>query len=922
MSRHFDPKDRGTPNREGPDRGAPDRDALTPDDPVEELLGECLEHAESDWDTALAAICEANPQHAVALRRRFAALQRIGFAHGEASPAQDLAVARELAASEPEMAAALADAAGIDLTDLPGVPPPADLRLGTRLAGRYHLTARVGAGAMGVVYRARDEDLGRDVAIKLLEAGRFADGKAEARFLQEAELLAQLRHPAIVTLFDRGRSDAGELFLVMELLDGVPMTQALEAAGTAGDRAGIEGLQRALGQPVAERSFVRQVVRWMAELAEGLAAAHRLGILHRDVKPSNVFLCRDGRAVLLDFGIATRGGDLTAAGTVLGTPWYMAPEQAVAGGRLTPALDVYGLTSCLYHLLTGRPPFDGDAMAVLARIAREDPPLLSVQRPDLSRDLHAIVETGMAREPHDRYGSADLLAQDLRAFLEHRPVRARPLSRATRLWRAAKRRPAWLALAAAGVLVLALGSGLAVAHARESAHARRERKAEIEARLPESLAFEGDPEQRLLECVRPEHRAFLAELDELIELDPDDLPPRLWRAALRLDEGQHDAAAGDLAHVAGHSTSAYLRAVADRYQQAARDLRGTKAIDLSNLGVAPTTPAECFVAGFHELRNRHVEGFAKRAEDLLGRASAAYLPARDLHLLAMLARADFEDDVSLFHATIEESLRLEGVYGHPTARTCAVRGAAQARLSLGSAAIASLEQSLALRPDRHGPLQNLAVAYHALGDLDKAEAAVAKAAELRPHFWNTAFLRAQILTDRREFARAAAAAAALPETGGPGAAWKKHYLLGCIAAEELWQVRLADAEDPRVHALAETALRELDLAYEATTSGRARVENRRVFVRAVVAGDDDEACVRLLAELSGRVEDPFILHVLTELLPAGGLSARTVAYLRYYLARLAQHGAPQDPTQKLLVQKALEQVKRSAATPPSHDNAK
>lgn len=884
----------------------PDPGALDPLDDIEEILGACLAHPEEEWDDALARVCREHPGHATALRKRFAALQRAGLARA-AGPDHDIELVRALAANEPDVAAALANAAGIDADRVPGMPPRSDARIGTRLSGRYRMIARIGAGAMGVVYRARDEDLQRDVAIKLLDAGRFDDAKAEARFLQEAELLAQLRHPAIVTLFDRGRSENGDLFLVMELLDGVPMTRALELAGARPSEVDARALPNMLGGAVlAEPTYVRQVVRWAAELADGLAAAHRLGILHRDIKPSNVFLCRDSRAVLLDFGIATRGGDLTAAGTILGTPWYMAPEQALAGGKLTPALDVYGLSSCLYHLLSGGPPFDGDPMAVLARIAREDPPRLSKVRPDLARDLHAIVETGMARALQDRYASADGLALDLRAFLDHKPVRARPLSAAGRFWRSAKRRPARVALGLAALVIVGLATGLGVAQARESARSNQARKAEIEARLPESLALEGDPEQRLLASVRPEHRAFLAELDELVRLDPNDLPPRLWRAALNLDEGEHAAAAADLAHVAQHAPTAYLRAVAQRYQRAARDTRGTKAIDLTNLGAEPSTPADCFVAGFHELRNRHIEGFAARAEAWLARAQDTYLPARDLRLLALLARADYEGDPALFRATIEESLRLEGKYGRATARTCAVRGAAQAALGANVEALASLHQSLELRPDRHGPLQNLAVAYRALGDLDKADAAIARAHALRPHFWNTTYLRAQILLDRREFARATEVASILPENG-PGAAWKNPYLLANITIEELWTLRAnPDAADARAE-LAERALVHLDVAFEHAAKDRARVDNRRRLVRALTSGDDDEACMRLLAQLSSD-DDAFTMHFLAELLPAAGLSARSVDYLRFFLARLAQRKAPQDPAQARLVQAARARI--------------
>src|SRR5690606_29711279 len=180
------------------------------------------------------------------------------------------------------------------------------------------------------------------------------------------------------------------------------------------------------------------------DVAAGLGAAHAQGVYHRDVKPSNILIPTDLRAVLLDFGIAARAGDpsLTAGETALGTPCYMAPEQATGGQRSAATIDVYGLSATLYHLLTGKAPFDGDAAQVVARLQREDPLPPHVVRPDLPRDLAAIVEKGMAREPRHRYATIRELEADLRAFLAHRPVSARPLSRIARAVRRSRRHPA------------------------------------------------------------------------------------------------------------------------------------------------------------------------------------------------------------------------------------------------------------------------------------------------------------------------------------------------------------------------------------------------------------------------------------------------------------------------------------------------
>ncbi len=911
----------------------PEADALGPLDRVEELLGECLAEPQAQWPAAIERLCDRHPTEALALRRRFAALQRAGLMHEPGSQASDLALVRALAQDQPEIAAALADAAGVDRSSVHGLPTPTDARLGTTLSKRYRLVARIGAGAMGVVYRSHDEELRREVAVKLLDAGQVVDPKAEARFLQEAELLAGLRHDAIVTLHDRGRSERGELFLVMELLDGVPLTrvlQAIDGVSTAGHLAAVREVLAAReagqdappagnGKALPESSVVRLIARWGAELAEGLAVAHAAGVLHRDIKPSNVFVRRDGRAVLLDFGIATRGGDLTAAGTVLGTPWYMAPEQATAQGKLTPALDVYGLSSCLYHLLSGRPPFEGDPLAVLARIARDDPPRLSAVKPDLARDLRAIVETGMARAPRDRYASMVALASDLRAFLEHRPITARPLSSVGRLWRSAKRRPARAALIAAALVIATLSLGLQAARAREAARSKVARKTELMARLPETLAFEGLPEQRLLASVRPEHTGFLAELDEIVALDPDDLPPLLWRAALRLDEGQHEAAAQDLAHAAQRAPTPYLAAVAARYQRAARDRRGTESIDLANIDATPNTPADCFVAGFHELRNRHIEGFAKRADELLTRAAEAYPPARDLRLVALVARGDYEDPL-YFITAVNESLRLEGVYGRGTARTYALRGAALAAMGRNKEALAPLQKALEMRPGRHSPLQNLAVVHRALGNTELAKKYIDAAYAARPYFWNTTFLRAQIMSDAGEFAAACELVAGIDESDAPDLAWRKPYLLATIGTEEVATLYRRGATAAEREAVAARAFTHLDTvcAHPSAPDGyKQRAANRRAIIQALLHHDDEGASIRFLRQLTEVPNDAAALRNLAALLPERNLSERAIAHLRLFLATLAHLSAVQDNRQQLVRDDARKRVNQLESTDTS-----
>ena len=305
------------------------------------------------------------------------------------------------------------------------------------VAGRYRLEERLGSGAMGVVYRATDLELQRQVALKLMRAFVVAKDEAEARFEREAQALASVRHPAVVTVHDRGVTDGGEPFLVRELLEGVSSGDLLSLAELRGERvfaASTAWIAAAIGaRELPEANLLRAAVDWIATAAEGLEAAHAASLVHRDVKPSNLFLTGDGRVVLLDFGIVSMPevDTIPREGGPLGTPAYMAPETLDAERPATPRVDVYGLTATLYHLLTLRAPFRGTPSQVLSALARREPIPAHRLRRGLPRDLQAVLDRGMAKHPAARYPSAAALADDLRRFLDHRPVSARPGSALT-----------------------------------------------------------------------------------------------------------------------------------------------------------------------------------------------------------------------------------------------------------------------------------------------------------------------------------------------------------------------------------------------------------------------------------------------------------------------------------------------------------
>jgi eukaryotic-like serine/threonine-protein kinase len=303
--------------------------------------------------------------------------------------------------------------------------------------GRYRLEHALGRGGMATVYVARDTELDRPVAVKLLAENLAGDDAFRKRFVREARLAARLSHPNVVSVYDAGETEDGRPYIVMEHVEGVTLADVLEERG---------------------RLPADEAVSLAVQACSGLAHAHAAGLVHRDIKPQNLLLRTDGTLKVADFGIARAAETtaLTQVGTVLGTAAYLSPEQA-AGEEVTAATDIYSLGAVLYELLTGRPPYELGSLEDLAAMQGE----AIVPVGELARDVPGRVEDAvmrsLARNPAYRPSSADELAREL-APAEAEPA-TRPLPRRAN---ASSLRRLWLALAAVvGLAAILLGVALA-----------------------------------------------------------------------------------------------------------------------------------------------------------------------------------------------------------------------------------------------------------------------------------------------------------------------------------------------------------------------------------------------------------------------------------------------------------------------------
>jgi WD40 repeat protein/tRNA A-37 threonylcarbamoyl transferase component Bud32 len=400
----------------------------------------------------------------------------------------------------------------------------------------YEIVGVLGQGAMGVVYKARQLRLNRLVALKMILTGGYTGERELARFRAEAEAVAQLHHPHVVQVYDVGEAD-GKPFFSMEFVEGGSLADRLETGPMRPHRA----------------------AQLVETVARAMHAAHRDGVVHRDLKPANILLAADGTPKVTDFGLAKqldRDSSQTKSGTVLGTPCYMAPEQAsgrahVVGG----SADVYALGAILYHALTGRPPFKGPSVLdTLEQVRSREAVRPRQLQPDVPRDLETVCLKCLEKDPRKRYADAAALADDLRAYLESRPIQARPVTLWDKSVKWAKRSP-WVAFLCGLVLgVAALGAGLSYWQWREAQTEHLARDVEHQRAL--KLLFRLSMDRASDLCQQGEVARGMLWLTRALDISHDDsFPPEeveALRRSVRANLGAWRGRLHALRHVLPH----------------------------------------------------------------------------------------------------------------------------------------------------------------------------------------------------------------------------------------------------------------------------------------------------------------------------------------------------------------------------------
>lgn len=417
------------------------------------------------------------------------------------------------------------DSASSSDVRFPG-PPTAEAPLGQ--LGKYQIQELVGSGASGLLYRAIDPRIDREVAIKVLRSELASHEESRRRLKREARAAAGLNHDGVVRLFEFGDTPDFPPYLVMEYIQGESIAQRLKRCKVISAKESVE-----LAIPIAR----------------ALAAAHELGLVHRDVKPSNILLDGNQNPKIADFGLALiddGNAILTRKGALAGTPAFISPEQILDPHQVDGRTDTYSLGVVLYRMLTGQRPFQGVARMTLLAVLHKDPPSMRQYNDEIPRDLETIVLKAMSKDREKRYTTANEFADDLQRWADGKPIHARPVGRLERFWRWCKRNP-WIAIllatVAALLLTVTIGSVLAslsLSAARHEAEEQRDLTLktlqsivdEVQVKLYEATSFnESEAERALLEV---SVRGFR----EITERTPDSSSINISSAAANIRLGK------------------------------------------------------------------------------------------------------------------------------------------------------------------------------------------------------------------------------------------------------------------------------------------------------------------------------------------------------------------------------------------------
>jgi eukaryotic-like serine/threonine-protein kinase len=580
----------------------------------------------------------------------------------------------------------------------------------------YQLLGELGRGGMGVVYKARQRGLRRLVALKMVLAGAHAGPRQLERFHTEAEAVARLQHPNIVQIYEVGEEN-GLPFFSLEFVDGSSLDKKI--AGKA--------------QPA------REAARLTATLARAMHFAHERGILHRDLKPGNILLTRDGVPKITDFGLAKRleegNQSSTKTGTIMGTPSYMSPEQAHGlVHELTPLADLYSLGAMLYEFLTGRPPFVGlTPMDTVVLVTKEEPVPPGRLQPGLPVDLETICLKCLQKEPEKRYANCFELAQDLDRFLAGEPIQARPIGQLERFVRWCKRNPRTAGMAAAIFVLLVAGviisSASAVMIAGERNQKEEERQAAEEARKIASQ----ERNQKELERQAAEEARGVA--TEQVALALDTVKTLIHKVQDQLENAPRTQPL----------KKALLQTAADGLEQISQRAKGNTSTEVAiafaavrmKMGLVYRQLGETEEAFKHVLESHRINQEQARAQPDSNRAkrnlAASYTVLAEMSL-------ELRRDLAASLDCYEKALFLrEDLYRHPqpgedeVTRKSVKQGLAETYVRVGATRLRmgdprkardEFQKALPLReelakeyPRDDDVLQDLARSYHAVGEM-------------------------------------------------------------------------------------------------------------------------------------------------------------------------------------------------------------